>query len=251
VAAYVILGGELIRFGTLMVGLVASLGISVLLGMGISLRAQNGSQAALWTFALWLVFTFLLPSALAELSRLWYTSPSRSSLEQSHKNFAKDSEEEHKAHLDELEKRYSGPALDGRKFAANEQRDTELIRAVSQQVERQIKLRRRALEIGSFLSPYLAARQLDMALAQSSSKAQDHFIEQAQSYRYDFVQQLNEALANGEEEWKEGDWDRVRPFVFEPQPVDQVVREAMRPLGALGLWLLLGLWFTLSARVEP
>jgi ABC-2 type transport system permease protein len=248
--AYLILGGELIRFGALMVGLLASLGIAVLLGTGISLRAKNGSQAAFRTFALWLGFTFLLPSALAELTRVWYTSPNRSAIEQSRRDILKESEAAHKSHLDELQKRYSGPALDGRKFAANEQRDTEVTRAASRPTERQIELRRRALDSGGFLSPYLAARQLNMALAQSSSQAQEHFVEQAQDFRYDFVQQLNEALSSGEEEWKAGDWDRVRPFVFQPQPVEQIVREALTPLCALGLWLLLGFWFVLSARFK-
>jgi len=108
------------------------------------------------------------------------------------------------------------------------------------------------LVAGAYVNPYLAVRRLSMALAGTDL---DHFIafqQQAERFRYQMVQKLNEIHLHeirresdrtqrvGRERWRE-----FPPFVYHAPPLAEVMREQAGVLAALTGWvamLAVALW---------
>ncbi|MEN7551613.1 DUF3526 domain-containing protein [Rapidithrix thailandica] len=96
-----------------------------------------------------------------------------------------------------------------------------------------------------FFNPYLALRQLSMGLAGADFHHYVHFQQEAESYRYRFVQRLNELQAthitygNKNQRLAAETWSTFEPFDYRAPSVGWVLVRHLIPLLALGGWLFL------------
>lgn len=242
------LGSAPWQLGGLFLILVAALGVAVIWGAVCSYWAGNGSLAALGFLTGWLCCCFLLPPALAQWARSLFPTPSRQEVKQQLQEALLRTQDEHQAKLAALKEQFEGAELDGRTFTANEERETALQNELKDQVEQSLHKRRVLRSWGMLFSPYLAARYAGMAICGTDQSTQDEFLEQAEEYRFDFVQQLNGALVEGETEWSGADWDRVAAFEYRSPDRSVALTRALLPLGVLALWIALGLFLLAHER---
>ncbi|MBK9166556.1 MAG: DUF3526 domain-containing protein [Bryobacterales bacterium] len=114
----------------------------------------------------------------------------------------------------------------------------------------------RPLEWGALVNPYLAIRALSMALAGSDL---DHFLDfqrQAETFRYDMIQNLNELhrtrirLENDRAQKVSRDtWGGFPEFVYTPPSVAEVWRRRWTACAVLAAWLALLAVCTLRGRL--
>lgn len=111
------------------------------------------------------------------------------------------------------------------------------------------------LSWAGILSPYLAARDLSMAVSGTSPEAVEAFRAQAEAHRYDLVQRLNDLHIN--EIQYENDraqrvsreiWAEFPTFGSRPPPLGGVMADRALSLAALALWLLVPLMGLVVAR---
>ena len=106
----------------------------------------------------------------------------------------------------------------------------------------------RILSRAGLLSPYLAARDLSMAVSGTGPEAVEAFRAQAEAHRYDLIQRLNDLHIS--EIHYENDraqrlprehWAEFPTFGTRPPPLGGALAGRALSLAALGLWLLLPL----------
>jgi len=98
------------------------------------------------------------------------------------------------------------------------------------------------------LSPYLAARDLSMAVSGTGPEAVEAFRAQAEAHRYDLVQRLNDLHISQihyendrAQRLSRENWAEFPIFGTRPPPLDRVLAARALSLSALGLWILLPL----------
>jgi ABC-2 type transport system permease protein len=116
-------------------------------------------------------------------------------------------------------------------------------------LERQTK----TLDAFAFVSPLPAIRRLSMAAAQTDLRAHRRFVEQAERYRYDFVQRLNrlqaEAVTFADDTGRVNDpvlekrtriaaghWHEIPDFQFAAEEPKETLRHTLRALLILFVW---------------
>lgn len=104
------------------------------------------------------------------------------------------------------------------------------------------------------LSPAIALKRLSMAAAGTDLAGHQRFIDQAEAYRYAFVQQLNQlqadAVSYNDDIASEEDpsvarrkrvsaqnWQTIPEFEFQPVAASELIRSAMPGAAMLALWL--------------
>jgi ABC-2 type transport system permease protein len=119
---------------------------------------------------------------------------------------------------------------------------------------------------GAF-SPAIALRRLSMAAAGTDLAGHRRFLDQAEAYRFDIVQRLNQLQANGvsyaDDTAKDAGadqrkriahdhWDRIPEFTFTPATGGELLRAALPGLAVVAAWLLAAMaacWFV-AARLQ-
>lgn len=123
----------------------------------------------------------------------------------------------------------------------------------------EIQHRQNAVVLGfSVLSPSIALRQLSMTAAATDLSAHLRFLEQAETYRYTVVQQLNQLQADGvsyaddaardagADQRKRVDsshWQEIPRFDFQPRATSVIFQSMLPGLLILGGWCVLALLF--------
>lgn len=104
-------------------------------------------------------------------------------------------------------------------------------------------------EWASFLSPYLGIRALSMGLSGSDYRAALDFQRQAEAYRFQLVQTMNETL---EKTTQTGDWDfkhnvdtwsKLPDFQMHSLPIGPILNHYLVALIALATWIGVLYWF--------
>ncbi|MEM8599102.1 MAG: ABC transporter permease subunit [Bacteroidota bacterium] len=104
----------------------------------------------------------------------------------------------------------------------------------------------RVAQVGAVVAPLLAAAPLSTALTGTDYRHHRHFADAAETYRYDYVQTLNQDLIDNARPG--GAWDRdyvvgealwasIPPFTYEPPGAGWALRGYGTALGLLALWL--------------
>lgn len=122
------------------------------------------------------------------------------------------------------------------------------------------------VDVFAVVSPTIAVRRLSMATAGTGLDGHQRFLQQAEAYRFDLVQRLNQLQADAvtaeDDANKNNDpaaekrrrisaknWEAMPDFAFKPQSVAEKLRAATPGLLFLVGWLLvIGLAFPLAAR---
>ena len=105
----------------------------------------------------------------------------------------------------------------------------------------------------SLLDPFMAVRNLSMALASTDFRTQLAFQRQAEEYRRSFVQTMNLDQTRhsryGDWDYKVGreKWESIPDFHYRGFSLSEVMRNNRLEILSLGMWLILGLGLVLAA----
>ncbi|MEM8487576.1 MAG: DUF3526 domain-containing protein [Bacteroidota bacterium] len=92
----------------------------------------------------------------------------------------------------------------------------------------------------AFLSPVLAVQLASMGFAGSDYLHHRHFAKAAETYRYDFVQTLNQDLVDAQASWDyevgQEMWEKIPPFSYELPAVGEVLSHYVPSLVVLIVW---------------
>jgi ABC-2 type transport system permease protein len=267
---------ETLRFGllTLFYGLYLALccGVAVL----VSATSRTARTALVSLIGGWLLLTMVLPRAAQALGSYVYALPSKTAFQTAiqadisrqgdshnpddpHYQALKDSvlRAYGVATTDQLPFNYGGYVMaEGEKISAGIY--TRHYRRLLDTFRQQNQFARSV----AFLDPYLALKNLSMALAGTDFLAYTRFQQQAEAYRYALAQQMNqlqiEHIPNRKRPPTEKDhtldrayWQRVPEFRYQAPTVQQVLRAEWVSVAAFGFWglLLLGLGRRAATRL--
>jgi ABC-2 type transport system permease protein len=108
-------------------------------------------------------------------------------------------------------------------------------------------------KIAGLVNPFLAVRHFSMAMAASDLSNYENFQWQAEDYRYQMIQKLNEFHTreikfenDRAQKTSRERWDDFPPFEYQTPRITESLSNQTLPLASLALWLALalgGLWF--------
>ena len=233
----------------------------------ISAKSSNPKNALVQLLAFWLFFVVFLPKSAQALGSYWYPAPSKLAFESAiekdvvqkgdshnpddpHYNKLRDSVlAVHKvSKISELPFNYSGFVMrEGEKISSQlyKKHYKDLLAIFHQQ--------NRVTQLSSFLNPFTAVKQVSMIMAGTDFSAYIDFQEQADSYRYDLAQTMNELQMNyispKRESGSEGKthvvghehWEAFPDFVHTSMSFSQAMQAALWPLISIGIWVLAAL----------
>ena len=100
----------------------------------------------------------------------------------------------------------------------------------------------RVVQAGAVLAPMTAVQAASMGLAGSDYAHHRHFVEAAETYRYDFVQTLNRDMVEQNASWDyragRAMWESIPAFVYESPGFGWTLGHYKTALGLLGLWFI-------------
>jgi ABC-2 type transport system permease protein len=105
----------------------------------------------------------------------------------------------------------------------------------------------------SLLDPFMAVRNLSMALASTDFRTQMAFQRQAEEYRRSFVQAMNldqiQHSRYGDWDYKVGreKWESIPDFAYRGFSLSEVLHDNRVEILSLGIWLLLGVGLAMAA----
>lgn len=240
----------------------------VVLATAVSARSRSTSVSIVTLLGLWIILTTLIPKVLPSLGAYLYAAPSRPELEHSihleavkgghghdpkavqFQKLKEDLFEEHGVEkVEDLPVNWRGIAMrEGEKATA------EVYHAHYQELAQTFARQNSLSEAGALFDPYLLTRDVSSALCGTDLAAATHFEEEAEEYRYNLIQKLNDLHI--EEIDYEGDkkqrlssvhWDEFEPFRLTDVPVAADVgriRLLFMAMGLQSLFLLVFLYFT-------
>ncbi|HAA12484.1 MAG TPA: hypothetical protein DCE41_12600 [Cytophagales bacterium] len=233
--------------------------VFVLLCVLISAFAKNSGVSLLSLLGLWIVACIVLPKATSNLADKVYPTPSqfefRSTIEEKVENGI-DGHNPYDARLaslreatldqygvgtiEELPVNWSGIAMQAGEEYTDQVYDHEFSK-----VEQIFHQQNRVSEWAGFLNPYLAVRNLSMALAGTDFRHHVAFARAAEDYRRAFVKKMNKdmevnhtpGIAFGDYNVGEEMWSSIAPFAYELPRTATILGQEWRSLAALSLWL--------------
>lgn len=196
----------LLRYAGTVVAYALFFQVLCFIAVVVSAASRSSKDALMKLLALWLVFFILLPKTTQALGSYFYSSPSKIEFETAiekelvtigdshnpddpHYKALKDSVlEVHKVDsVHQLPFNYSGFVMrEGEKISA--QIYNRHLKALLDTYQKQNRLTR----ITAFINPYSGIRHLSMSLSGTDFESYVSFQNQAESYRYQLAQEMNE-----------------------------------------------------------
>jgi len=100
----------------------------------------------------------------------------------------------------------------------------------------------RVVQVGAVLAPTVAVQAVSMGLAGSDYAHHRHFVEAAETYRYDFVQTLNRDMVAQDASWDyragRAMWESIPAFTYAAPGLGWTLGHYSIGLGLLGLWFI-------------
>jgi ABC-2 type transport system permease protein len=269
---YVPTPDDLARYALLAVGYVVYLAVFGGLAVLVSARSQTAKTALVSLIGVWLGLTIVLPRVSQAVGTYLYTTPSKAAFETAIQadvlregDSHNPNDPHYKALKDSVLAAHGADSVEQLPFnyagfiMAEGERATATIYnrhfADLQTVyDRQNQLARAV----SFLNPYIAIRNLSMALCATDYGTYLRFQQQAETYRYQLAQTMNAlqmryigTRATDPRQISRQYWQDVPDFDYQPAHVGQVLRHEWPSVLALVGWLLgLGLvgWYFTKTR---
>lgn len=235
----------------------------------VSATSSKSKTALLQLIGLWLLFVLVLPRGMQALGSQLYPSMSKAAFEAAVEKdliIQGDSHNPDDPHykaikdsllrtykidsVQQLPFNYSGFIMtEGEKISANIYK--EHLRRLEAIYEKQNNL----AKYTAFINPYIAIRQISMALTRTDFSAYADFQEQAEAYRYKLAQHMNELQMKliSNEKLKPGDkpysissfyWKAFPDFSYVFTPTADVLRNEWVAVSAFLFWLLM-LWIVI------
>ncbi len=233
--------------------------VFVLLCVLISAFAKNSGFSLLTLLGLWIAFCIILPKATANLADKVYPTPSQFDFKNTIQHKVKNGIDGHNASdvrlaslkqevlnkydvatIEELPVNWSGIAMQ-----AGEEYTDQVYDAEFSKIEGIFNQQNRLSEWAGFINPYLAVRNLSMALAGTDYSHHVAFAKAAENYRRNFVKKMNKDMevnhkpdiAYGDYSVGEEMWSSIEPFKYELPSPATILANQWRCTVALAFWL--------------
>ncbi|HJT73415.1 MAG TPA: DUF3526 domain-containing protein [Chitinophaga sp.] len=221
-----------------------------LLGVAASAAFRQSGTVLMFLLGTWLLFIILLPRIMASTAERNAPLPSQFTVQKQMSDaekFGLDGKSPRalrvKQFTDSLLRHYHTDSLkslpvnaDALLMQAGEEYNERIYEKYIGRVDSLIAQQNRYQLYGRFLDPFIALREISMALAGTDYAHTVRFQLAARQYRNDFIRRLNGKLAEGE--IVSADFYRqMPPFTYSPPAIALVLQELIPAYAALLLWL--------------
>ncbi|MDN5210416.1 DUF3526 domain-containing protein [Fulvivirgaceae bacterium BMA12] len=254
-------GGVTMKFLSLTSGYAIYFLVFVLLCVLISAFAKSSGFSLLLLLGLWIVSCIILPKATTNLADKVYPSPSQFEFRKTIKDKVKKGIDGHNpsdvrlaslkqqvldqygvSTIEELPVNWSGIAMQAGEEYTDQVYDSEFSK-----IEEIFKRQNRLSEWAGFVNPYLAVRNLSMALAGTDFEHHIAFARAAENYRRAFVKKMNKDMeVNHKPGVGYGDynvgmemWASIEPFSYQLPSTGTILSNQWRSITALVFWLVI------------
>ena len=241
--------------------------VFVFLCVFISAFSKNSGLSLLTLLGLWIASCVILPKATTNLADKVYPTPSQFEFKKLIKDKVKNGIDGHNPSdvrlaslrqevldqygvqtIEELPVNWSGIAMQAGEEYTDQVYDTEFTK-----IENIFNRQNNLSEWMGFINPYLAVRNLSMALAGTDFHHHVAFAKAAENYRRSFVKKMNKdmevnhkpGIAYGDYNVGEEMWASVGPFNYALPNTKTILSNQWKSIAALGFWLV-GLIFISS-----
>jgi ABC-2 type transport system permease protein len=248
------------KFFVLALGYAVYFLVFVLLSVLVSGFARTSSVALLTLLGLWIVSCIILPKATTNLAAKVYPTPSQFDFRKTIKTKVKNGIDGHNPSdvrlaslkqqvldqygvqsIEELPVNWSGIAMQAGEEYTDQVYDEEFSR-----VEQVFYRQNRLSEWSGFINPYMAIRNLSMALAGTDFQHHVAFARAAENYRRGFVKKMNKdmevnhkpGIAYSDYKLDKEMWASIEPFRYELPNTASILSSQWRSVAALGFWLM-------------
>ena len=226
--------------------------VYILLSLVVSAHASSSRQSLLILIGFWFLTSFVVPRLTTDVAQNIHPTPTASEFELAidedmarHPSWtdrtaavqARLMDEHGVETVEEIPESVAGHTLleaEGDETAVY-RKHFELLQNVYHEQER-------ITQAGSILSPLLAVQLSSMGFAGSDHFHHRDFVDAAETYRFDYVQMLNQDMVDVGAAWDyTADrelWEKIPAFNYEPPAISAVVDHYGLSLGLLGLWTL-------------
>lgn len=212
---------------------VLFLGFSVL----VSLKASNSRNSILILLSLWFLFTVIIPKAASNIGESLFPHPSMKEYQAAvqldiERGLNEDGTRSERTERlkQEILKEYDAKRVqdlpfnfEGISIQANEEYGSKVSNDHREKLEEIFHKQNRVATYASIINPYLAIRNLSMALSSTDLHAFIHFQENVIEYRIQLIKVMNDDMAFNSNygeffEYKAGQdlWESVPPFTYSP-----------------------------------
>ncbi len=234
--------------------------ILVLLCVLVSAFARSSGLSLLVLLGMWISSCVILPKAAANMADKLYPAPSQFDFRNNIKEQVKNGLDGHNpsdVRLNELKqkvlKEYGVETIEelpinwsGIAMQAGEEYTDQVYDAEFAKIEKIFTKQNNTTEWLGFINPYLAIRNLSMALAGTNFYHHTNFARAAESHRRKFVKTMNKdmevnhkpAIAYSDYKVGEEMWSSTAEFEYDLPSTSSILSRQWRSITALGLWML-------------
>lgn len=266
---------ETIRFGLLAGFYTLYLALFCGLAVLVSAWSRNTKTALVLLIGIWLMLTIVLPRALQALGSSVYALPSKTEFQAAIQADISQEGDSHnpndphyKALKDSVLTAYGVASMErlpfnyeGFQMSEGEKISATIYNEHYQKLLATFDRQNQFARAMAFLNPYLAIRNLSMALSGTDFSGYVDFQQQAEAYRYGMAQKMNElqmhlinANATGPTDGPaiidRHHWADLPDFQYQSQPVSAVLGGEWLSMAAFGFWLVLLTFFIRRAAAR-
>ena len=179
----------------------------ILLFLFIALKAKDIKQATIVSLSVWILFFFILPRMAMNLCNNIYPLPSNLAFRDAVKKDIENGIDGHGSgkrenmlidsvlkvhHVDSTHKLPIN--IDGIMLVKGEEYSAKVYDKHFKDLKKAVIKQQQMAEVLSLFSPYLLIKNLSMSICKTDLRSEFNFKEQAEAYRYYFVQEMNENM---------------------------------------------------------
>ena len=253
---------EVIRFGLLAGFYALYLALFCGLAVLVSAWSRTTKTALVSLIGIWLMLTIVLPRALQALGSSVYALPSKTQFQTGiQADISKEGDSHnpndphYKALKDSLLTAYGVDSVaqlpfnyGGYQMGEGEKISATIYNTHYQTLLATFEQQNQFARTMAFLNPYLAIRNLSMALADTDFSSYVDFQQQAETYRFSMAQKMNElqmhyiradALGptDGPNRIDRHHWEELPDFTYQPRPMSAAMGGEWLSVAAFGFWL--------------
>ena len=255
-------GDSLLRVGSLLVSYTVYFIVCAFAAVLVSAFHKTSRSALTTLVVIWILFCIVMPKATQTLGSKLYQAPSKSEFEAGLEEQISQEGDGHNpddpkfvklredtlreynvSKVEDLPFNYGGLVM-----AEGERISSGIFREHYEQLADTFRRQNRITELAGFINPYLAIRNLSMSLAGSDFANYSDFQTQAENYRYNLIQNMNE-LHKNEIKFAADRTQRVSSanfrdqpaFVYQPKSFAWVLENQKIAVISILFWLAAGL----------
>ena len=225
-------------------------GVFIGLALIVSARASSTRVALTVLLGFWLWSSFLVPRAATDVADALFPTPTSVEFDRAvQAGFDQLPAWTDRMHAVEerLMKKHGVDSPDllpvsvpGSSLMEAEEDETRIYRQQFAALRKTYAAQDRAVQFGTVLAPMVAVQAASMGLAGSDLAHHRHFVEAAETYRYDYVQTLNLDMVERNASWDyragRSMWESIPAFTYESPGLSWALGHYTIGLGFLGLW---------------